>query len=166
MAGLISDLVDVLNEQTQCYNDLILLSEQKKDAIIKNDINAVQSVNGSESTAIGKSQRIEKKRMELVKDIAEVLNTKEEELTLRKLLGLIEGQPEYDSLQKAREDIRKVVHELKELNERNKVLLNNSLEYIDFSLNVMRSSMDSSLSTYDSKGQEVDNRRNLFDAKQ
>ena len=166
MAGLISSLIDVLNEQTQYYGELILLSSQKKEAIIKNDINMLQSVNASESEMLGKTQRAEKSRIDLTKDISEVLNVKEEDLTLTKLAELISGQPEQEALLEARDAIRGVVHELKELNDHNKVLLNNSVEYIEFSLNVMRSATDSSFMTYDSRGQEVDNRRNLFDAKQ
>ena len=166
MAGLISNLIDVLNEQTQCYHELLLLSEQKKDGIIKNDLSALQAVNASESTVIGKSQRLEKMRADLAKDIADVLNTKESDLTLGKLVEMIQGQPEYEALFQAREDIKKVVEELKERNDRNKILLSNSMDYVDFSINVIRSSMDTSLMTYDKRGQEIDNRRNFFDAKQ
>lgn len=166
MPSLISELISSLEEQYTYYSELFDLSSTKKAAIIINDVKVIQDVNAKENTIIGKSQRAERKRITIVKDIASVLNVKESDLTVKTLAELIKDQPERSVLLETAARLRAKADALKEVNEQNKLLIQNSLDYIEFSMNLIRSSNDATPYTYTNKGIEIDNRKNFFDARQ
>ena len=72
-------------------------------------------------------------------DIANVLNREEKDLKISDLISLINTRPEEQTkLEEAREKLIIVGKELKIVNERNKELLENALEMIDFDLNLIQ----------------------------
>ncbi len=166
MAGLVSELVLLLQEQTELYENLLALSEEKKDAIIKNNIDELQKVTSVENIIISKNQKLEKKRSIAVSDIALVLGKTENELTLSVLLQIIENQPEYESLKLISDKMLSIIERLKEINENNKMLLLNALDYVDFSLNLFRSTVLKEAPTYSQEGGSYADKNVFFDAKQ
>lgn len=165
MPGLINELIDVLNSQSEVYEKLLELSMSKKNVIIKNEINVLKEITASENALIGKSQRLEKKRLGLISDVANVLNEKEENITLTSLAEIIKEQAEHEILVEATKRIRTVLEELKTVNDGNKILIENSLEYIDFNINVMQSTFSEEPPTYSSKGEEIVKSRSILDVK-
>ena len=155
MAGMVDQLVEILAEQTERYKELLGLSLEKRDIIIKNDVDELQKINNLENLVVNQNQKLEKKRIELVKDMAMALNQKEEDLNLNLLIDLMEGRDEQKSLKEARENIKSVVLELKEVNEQNGQLVQNALDYIEYSTNVIRSSMGQQPATYASGSDDV-----------
>ena len=151
MAGMADQLVEILTEQTERYKELLGLSLEKRDVIIKNDVEELQKINSLENIVVSQNQKLEKKRIELVKDMAMALNQKEEDLTLNLLIDLMEGRDEQKPLTEARDNIKAVVLELKEVNEQNGQLVQNALDYIEYSTNVIRSSMGRQPATYGSE---------------
>jgi flagellar biosynthesis/type III secretory pathway chaperone len=165
MAGLMQQLIGVLEEQTGYYSQLCELSAEKNEVIIVNDVQSLQKITSLENIIIGRLQRLDKNRLSIMKDIAMVLNRDENDLTLGKLAELIAGQPEHDTLVSVTERIRSAAHSLKSINDQNRILIDSSLEYIDFSVNVMRSAMDSGPSLYSPTGESIDGSKSFFDAK-
>ena len=139
MAGMIDQLAEIMEEQAQKYGELLGLSEEKKEAIIKNDISTLQKLTNLENMVISQNNRLEKKRLSLGKDIAEVLGKKEDELDLNTLISLLPDQTDKDMLKNVGDRIREVVSNLKLANEQNNNLIQNALDYIEYSVNVMRS---------------------------
>jgi len=148
MAGMMDQLVEILTEQTTRYQELLGLSKEKRDVIIENDVEQLQKINHLENMVISQNQKLEKKRLELVADMAIVLNQKETELTLPRMIELMEGQAEQKPLMEAHEKIKTVLEELREINQQNGQLVQNALDYIEFSTNLMRSSSGQQPATY------------------
>ena len=74
-----------------------------------------------------------------MKDIANVLNQDEKTLKLSDLVNIINTRPEEQAkLEEVRGKLIKVGKELKNVNERNKELLENALEMIDFDFNLIQ----------------------------
>lgn len=155
MAGLITELLLVLDEEQAIYEQFLALGKSKKDAIVQNDIEALKTVTAQENGLAGKVSRIERKRIPLLNDIAEVMAVKPETLTLAFLVKSLNGQPEADTLNKRMFELRKTVDELKRQNEQNKILLQESLDYIEFSMNVIRGSLSDSPSVFSARGEEL-----------
>lgn len=149
MAGMMDQLVEILSEQTERYGELLGLALEKRDVIIHNDIEALQKINHLENMVISQNQKLEKKRMELVADMALVLGEKEADLTMPKLIELMEdNKEEQKALIEVRDRIKEVLGELKEINNQNGELVQNALDYIEFSTNLIRSSMGQQPATY------------------
>lgn len=148
MAGMLEQLLDILGEQATRYEELLGLSKEKKDVIIANDIEQLQKINHLENLVISQNQKLEKKRQSIVEDMAIVLDQKESDLTLPKMIELLEGQEGHQALIDLQKRFKEVVDELKEVNKQNGELIQNALEYIEFSTNVIRSTMNQGPATY------------------
>jgi flagellar biosynthesis/type III secretory pathway chaperone len=164
MAGLINELLTVLEDESRLYEELVALSSNKKTLVIEGDTQALKALNDKENGVAGKIQRTEKKRLGLVKEIAIVLNEKEADLTLAVLADRMKGQPECEAMRAIAERLKKLLSELKELNEQNRVLLENALAYVEFSMNVLRGSL-ADAPVYAANGEELSAGKNLFDVR-
>ena len=73
-------------------------------------------------------------------DIANVINRDATTLKLTDLVGLIQGRPEEQAkLEEARAKLIAIGKELKTVNDRNKELLDNALEMVNFDLTLIQS---------------------------
>ena len=141
MAGMITNLIEILNEQTERHTELLGLSVEEKDAIVQNDIETLQKLVNLKNIVISQNNRLEKKRLSLVADIADVLALRNKDLDIKTLADLLEGKPEQTELIEAGRKLRDVVVELKEVNDLNKELLENALGYVEYSINVLQSAI-------------------------
>jgi len=156
MAGMMEQLVEILGEQTQRYEELLGLSLEKRDVIVKNDVESLQKLNHLENMVISQNQKLEKRRQELVADMAIVLNEKEDNLTISRMIELMEGKEEAHALTEARDRIRSVIEELSEVNVQNGQLVQNALEYIEYTTNLIRGSQGGTPAAYYPGTEDVD----------
>ena len=147
MAGLVSNLIDVLKGQVELYSQIAALLVRKKDFIIANDIDSLREVVAEENKLVPKALRCDKDRGRIMQDICTVLN-KPADMTLTYLVTLMEGQPEHDELQQVVGNLQAAAHEMKELNDSNKVLLQHALEFVDYNINVIHSSFSEAPAGY------------------
>jgi flagellar biosynthesis/type III secretory pathway chaperone len=87
---------------------------------------------------ISQNQKFERKRIEITRDMATVLNQKESELTMSRLIELMEGQAEQQPLILLRDRIKETLDALTEINKQNGALIENALDYLEYSTNVLR----------------------------
>lgn len=168
MAGLIHNLIRTLDEQKECYAGLLTLAQYKTDSIVNREMELLEEVLKREQEFIGRSGRLEKQREEILKDIANVLNINFQELTISKLILKLEKTPqEQEKLKELRADMLAIIEEIKEQNQTNEALLNQSLEFIDFTLHALQSMKTQPSPGYEDKGHDVKQANtSFFDAKQ
>jgi flagellar biosynthesis/type III secretory pathway chaperone len=142
MAGMISRLTTVIKEQTERHTELLGLSHEEKEAIIANDVEQLQTLVNLKNMVITQNNRLERERMALIGDMAEVMGRTEKEPTLSEVLDMIAGQPGEEELRDAGTKLRETVMELKEANDINKALLETSMEFVEYSLNALRSTIE------------------------
>ena len=113
---------------------------------------------------------LEVKRREVVKNMAVVLNRREETLTLQAITELLKNQPdEQRRLEEIHDKIKETVGRLKDINAQNKSLIESSLEMIEFNMNFIRSTrMSTGSNNYTKNASEMDVSAapGVFDAKQ
>jgi flagellar biosynthesis/type III secretory pathway chaperone len=167
VAGLIQDLIQVLEEETLCYKNLLELSKEKTDILVAGDTVALQELTKTEQTMVAKTLRLEKKRDQVIDDIALVLNEDKNSLTISKLLERLKNEEERERLKAVQSEIKNVLEDLKRLNEQNRLLLNQSIDMIDFTLNAIQSTRSFTTNDYSQGGQmQSTNGRSFFDARQ
>lgn len=166
MAGLTTELVNTINSQNEIYEQLVDIGLKKKVSIIENNLKHLQELISKENELVGKNSRLDRKREQIFKDIAFVLN-KPLPITLLQIIDLIKGQPDELTLKNSREKSIELLEKLKKINDHNKDLIQVSLEQIDFSMNFIRGSMSNTPYYYDSAGNEINlGDKKLFDAQQ
>ncbi len=167
MAGLIQQLLENLSEQIAFYGKLLAFSQEKKTVIIKNDVSGLQRVTSDENVIIGRLQKLDKGRESLMMDMADVLGIDKKTMTLTVLIEKLKSQKEAEPLSELRENLIALTAELKQINDQNKELIDSSIDYINFSMNLLQGTIGGNSSYYDSRGQEINaGNRGFFDAKQ
>lgn len=139
MASLMENLIDILNEQYDAYSALVDLSRKKTPIIVSGSLEDLQKITDEEQDAVNVVNEIDKKRLEIMGDIANVLNQDINNLKLSNLVELINTRPEEQAkLNEVRGKLIEIGKELKTVNERNRELLENALEMIDFDMNLIQ----------------------------
>ena len=140
MASLMDDLTQVLENETVEYKKLTELSEDLKEALIESDVPEVERLTAAQEEVSNVIQSLETKRARIMNDIAVVLNRKPEELKVSMLEESLAGQPVLrEKLAAVRTELKQTMDELKRVNQTNQTLLKQSMELLEFDLNLFRS---------------------------
>nr|MDA3847545.1 flagellar export chaperone FlgN [Vallitaleaceae bacterium] len=92
MASLIENLIEVLEAETGCYQQLHDMADNKKDVIISGDVPSLQEITKVEQALAGHILRLEKKRQENLDDICIVTNKKKEDMTVAGIGDILKGE--------------------------------------------------------------------------
>ena len=140
MAGLMDNLITLLDQECESYESLVKVSSQKTQTIIDGDIDKLQKITVEEQKLTDKLQNMENKRLETVKDIAIVINKEDEVLTITRLAELMDGQPEVQKeLLNLRDRLKVVLGEMKAVNDKNEMLLKQAIEMVEFDISLIKS---------------------------
>lgn len=171
MASLIEELKNLLKDELTLYKELIPVSEAKTRIIVENNLEALAEITGREQAAVDKILSLERKREAVMNDIRTVINRKNGEFSLRTLISLMAQQPkEQKELSILRDELNAAVQRLAEINNRNRDLIQQSLELIEFNMNFIQSTRtlmaDNSYTKKASKYDSTIAGPSLFDTKQ
>lgn len=172
MASLIRDLITVLTEEEEIYEYLLPITREKKQVIIKNDLQSLRNITVEEQKAVEILNVLERRREEVIVNIGTVLGMDANTMKISNVISILDKQPEEQKeLKEVHGKLKATVGELKRLNDLNRVLMEQSLEMIAFDLNVLQSMKGVPLSNnYNKKArQQFDNgsfSKGVFDAKQ
>lgn len=167
MMQIAQEIVTLLDSEIRIYEDLLELSKKKKDIIIKNEVAELDKIVRLEQNMIFDIGQLEKKREETVDRLCLEIDIKREDATISNISKKI-GNDCGKRLLEQQKKTQEVLGELKSINDTNGMLIRQSLEYIDFSINTILDSNMQSSSLYDdvkSDGKDTANKRQLFDAK-
>ena len=122
------------------YKSLLDIAKEKTDAIIRNDIDELQIIVGREQQIIEKLDALESAREEHVEDIANVLNVPLDEMKIDRLIRMMEKQPQFQQeLIRVHDSLKATMNQLIMLNDNNRVLLQQSLDMLEFEINIAKS---------------------------
>ena len=140
MASLIEELIMVLGDEERVYAEIIPVAEKKTRIIVNNDLQSLNSITEEEQALIGRISKLERKRQEVIRNIGIVMNKKESELNFITIIDLLKGEEkEQEELRKLHDRLKRTIDALKLINERNQMLIKQSIEMIDFDINLMQS---------------------------
>ena len=163
-AGLTRQLTEILSQENDIYDTLSKVSNNKTDLIVGGKVSELESIVKIEQSLIMKISRLESEREKIVEKLCNLLDIKPREITISELAKKL-GQAESEQLTACQKDMVAKINKLKDVNDLNSKLIKNSLEFIDFSINMM-TSIDSVNNSYGNTGHTGDSKkRNLFDMK-
>lgn len=172
MASLMENLIEVLNQESIEYEGLLTLSQNKTPIIVSGDLENLEKITDDEQILVSRIANLEKKRREVIADIANVLNRDVEKLKLANLIEMLAGRPEEQAqLAAAHDRLQSAVRGLQRTNEQNRELLTNALEMVEFEMTLLQSmktapeTANYTRSAYNS-GSQIGMSSKGFDAKQ
>lgn len=135
MASLMNELVDVLNAEREYYQRLIKIAEEKTPIIIEGNINELQKITEKEQPIVENLRKLEKQRMQLMDDAAEVLGREPGSLKLADLVNMFTNQPEEQKKLAAVYDrLMFILKDMDIINKRNQMLLEQAMEMVEFDI--------------------------------
>ena len=130
----------VLGDEERVYAEIIPVAEKKTRIIVNNDLQSLNSITEEEQALIGRISKLERKRQEVIRNIGIVMNKKESELNFITIIDLLKDrEKEQEELRKLHDKLKRTIDALKLINERNQMLIKQSIEMIDFDINLMQS---------------------------
>jgi len=134
------NLIEVLGQESGEYEGLLELSQRKTQIIASGNLEDLQKITDDEQDLVSRISNLDKKRIEVTEDIANVLNRDVEEMKLSNLIQILAGRPaEQAKLAEAHDRLHSAVRELQRVNEQNRELLVNALEMVEFEMNLLQS---------------------------
>lgn len=139
MASLLENLIDVLDRENVQYEKLVVLAESKTPVIVAGDIENLGKITEDEQEIVGIIQGMEKQRDKFLADIANVVNRDVETLKLIDLIQMLDKMPDQrEKLEGIQKRLRATIDKLREVNDRNQMLLAERLDMVGFNLNMIR----------------------------
>ena len=133
------NLIEVLGQECDEYEGLLALSQKKTRVIASANLENLQKITDDEQEVVGRITHLEKRRVEVTADIANVLNKDVETLKLSNLIEMMSVRPrEQEKLAEVHGRLQSSVRELQRVNEQNKELLGNALEMVEFEMNLLQ----------------------------
>lgn len=139
MASLMENLIEVLEQECTEYEGLLSLSQKKPPVIVGGNLEQLQKITDDEQELVSRINNLDRKRTEVIADIANVLNRDVKTLKLTNLIDMLSARPvEQARLADAYDRLKVSVGGLKRTNEQNRELLDNALEMVGFEMNLLQ----------------------------
>jgi len=160
----IQQLKDTLIKENELYTQVLKLAQEKTKVIVAGDIKALENITKKEQQYIMNMGTFEKIRRSVLTNIAEEFNI--EVISNISELILFIDEDTGNEIDELRDTLLKTIADLKAVNESNEKLINHSLQYINFNLEILTHSPEegNKYSNKASQGKEV-KPINFFDMK-
>ncbi len=140
MASLMDELTTVLEKETAEYKKLSELSEELRKALVASDVPAVERLTAAQEETANDIRSLDGRRAHIMEDIAVVLNKDPKTLRVSDLEATLANQPvQQQRLAAVRTELKQTMDGLKRINHTNQTLLRQSMELLEFDLNLFRS---------------------------
>jgi flagellar biosynthesis/type III secretory pathway chaperone len=134
---MLKPLINTLEELIAIQEQLVKVSLKKKDIVIANDIEQLSQQMAEESKLVRKMGKLEEERMFQVKDYVRRQGITADEMTLSQLLSIIPSKEGKEEIQSLADKLQKTMAQLQQHNDLNSKLIQDSLDYINHSLEMM-----------------------------
>lgn len=131
----INDLFDVLNGEMLLYKDLLDISSKKTDVIIHGKIQELDNMTKVEGNIICRLSKLEEEREKILQQYD---NTGE--ITISELCKMLPADDAF-RLRKIQVEFESILKALNDRNGLNKSLLQQSIEYVNYSIGVISSNL-------------------------
>lgn len=163
MSKLTEQLLLVLNKEQEIYDQVILLSNEKQNAIVQNDIKSLEKIVEKEKTFSISLVKLEEIRTKVINQLVKEYNLMEVN-TLSDLYPFFSDK-EVRQVDAVKTKLVNTVSILGQKNELSRKLIEQSLSQIEFDLNLLTTVGDGSVN-YEGTASDKDvERRSIFDRK-
>jgi len=158
MRQTLTDLCGLLNEQKQVLKNMLELSTEERQIIVKGDSDNLENVIRLELRELSKLGAIEKRRMALHKIIATEMGIPEAELTVSLIAE--RAQPdEQNTIRQIQKELTGLIEEHTAINKENRELIKAHVEYSETMLELMVGSEDPLNNFYSGDGRSSPERK-------
>lgn len=163
----VRNVINILKSEYNYYNDLLELSKSKKSIIIEGKVTELDKIIKLEQNMVFNIGQLERAREQETAQMCSLIGLNAETATLSQIAAKL--QLEYkDEIIKLQNLLSETLKGLKASNELNGQLIQQSLEYIDYSINIITSANTTTGSLYEDITDRNKNgitKKRIFDTK-
>jgi len=134
--AMLERMESLLNRQMELYQSLVEMSDRKQQVLVKGDLKELESIIKAEQALLWQAGKLEESRLALQGEMASAAGLKPEELNLSKLAELA-GEPFASRYRALQGCMVGLMDQLGAINKLNMELIEQSLSYINFSLELL-----------------------------
>lgn len=139
MASLIENLITGLNQEYAVYERLLEVSMEKTSAIVSNSLERLSETTDKEQLLVDQITSLERTRKATMTEIAAVLGKRGTDIKISEIVEFLSGQPDFhDPLLEINEKLSRLVKKLRDVNDHNQNLITDSLEMIEYNINLLQ----------------------------
>lgn len=163
MKKLVEDLLLILAKETDIYKEALGIAEDKQRVIIDGKMKELEKMTGREQALVASLIKLENMRGKVLDDLIRALQAEHVD-TLSDLMGYLdEGSKQ--KIEGVKSELSKAVFQLKDKNELNGKLLEQSLDLIELNIELVNSLEADGRYTPNAADIKSKAKTNLFDAK-
>ncbi len=155
-------LLETVERQLEIYRKLLALAFDKQPVLVKGKIPELEKMTREEELLILQVGRLEEQRQALHQNLANHFVLSAEELSLSELIRRTDASTS-KRFQQVYDEMTEVLGELAEVNQANSELIRNSLDYLNFSLDILLNNEGSP--GYDEPDEKKQPAAKIFDRK-
>ena len=139
MASIMEDFIETLDKEDLAYRRLLEISKRKTPVIVKGDTGELTRITEEEQKVVDEISHLDKHRIEVISDMATVLNKDVQILKIPYIIDILQKQPvEAERLKAVYERLKVTVKDMKAVNEQNKRLIELSLDMVQFDISILQ----------------------------
>lgn len=138
--SVLKPLFAVVDAMLNVHQELLALAHRKQDVLIRGDMEALSEITKQENALVPRIQKLEGERIEFGRLLAERIGVEPEQLTANRVVELAGDAEERHRMSDLTDRLRIVIGELQALNDRNKQLIEQSLQFVRTSIEVLSES--------------------------
>lgn len=162
---MLEELISLVEKMLQKHEQMLALAGEKKEILIRGDMQALQALTGRELALIKEIEVLEKKRQEMGRELARHRGIPLEQLTARRVEQMAADADQAERMHKVTERLSSVLKKLQEANELNRQLLQQSLAFVQVTLDALTQTPPQTQYQEQGKTAPVSPQRRFFDAK-
>ncbi|WP_138753701.1 flagellar protein FlgN [Paenibacillus sinopodophylli] len=162
----VSQIVDTLQQQYRLYEQLLDIELKKKALIMKNDVLTLNVLTQKEKLLAANAEKLEQQRVLLTVRYIKEIGFRIRSGVLSELIKAVTNPNEKEELIHMHGKLTSLLTQLKHANDLNQQLIQQSLDYLDFSIGLMVDDPNEDLVYRHPMNQQAGNRSNkIFDSR-
>ncbi|MFC4811619.1 flagellar protein FlgN [Paenibacillus sp. GCM10023250] len=140
-------IIELLDRLIVAHERLLVVSKEKTQSIIRNDLNALNAVIRSEMKLVNEIRELESQRTTESSRMMSAISGRAffRKVTLKQLIAVVFDAEHRIALQNQHVRLSELLQELKQVTAHNQELIRQSLDFIRFSIDIFVSPVDESL---------------------
>jgi flagellar biosynthesis/type III secretory pathway chaperone len=134
----VQGLIDTMDKLNQVHLALLELSEQKTAVLVQNEVDKLNQIVNKETNLIKQISQLDLQRIQDIRDFLIQKDYKPNpNITVADLIKLVVKAEDKKSLMDAQKVLLETIDKLKDLNQLNHKLIEHSLAFIDYSMDLL-----------------------------
>ncbi|GBG07190.1 hypothetical protein PAT3040_01738 [Paenibacillus agaridevorans] len=158
-------MIEILQKQLNLYERLLVCEEEKKPLILANEVVKLNVLTQKEKLLTAQVDELETNRLLMTARHFKELGFRNRSGILSDLIKSVNHPEEKRQLMEMHESLTRVLTRLKQINEENQMLIQQSLDFVNFSISLMVEDPNEDVTYQHPMSTNYGNKRNWYDSR-